>query len=157
MPFAQAHSTLVTSTPAVHANLAKLPLYVAVTFDENLLVLGGAKTNVLQVSDAQGKGIDAGNSSVAGPVLRVGIRDPSGEGVFTVSWRVVSGDGHPAQGTYKFSVGSKSQIAAPVQNVAQQKGESFWKHQRERIYLIIAAFMALGIWMFFDRRRRNVS
>jgi methionine-rich copper-binding protein CopC len=154
---AEAHSSLITSTPVVNANLAKLPAYVAVTFDENLLIIDGAKTNVLQVSDVLGKAIDAGNSSVAGPVLRVGINDSSGEGVFTVSWRVVSGDGHPAQGTYKFTVGSKSQIAPLVHNVAQHQGDSFWNHQRERIYLIIAAFIAIGIWVFFDRRRRNLS
>ena len=154
---AAAHSSLISSTPAVNATVAKLPAYVAVTFDENLLLIGGAKPNLLQVSDANGKEVDAGNPTAVGPVLRVDIQDSSGEGVFTVNWRVVSGDGHPAHGSYQFTVGSTSQVAVPTQNVTAPQGESFWNRQKERIYLVIAAIMALGIWLLFDRRRRKVS
>ena len=154
---AEAHSSLITSNPAVNANVAKLPAYVDVTFDENLLLIGGAKTNILQVSDANEKDIDAGNPTVVGPVLRVDIQDSGGEGVFTVNWRVVSGDGHPAQGSYQFTVGSTSQVAVPTQNVTAPQGESFWNRQKERIYLAIVVIMALGIWLLFDRRRRKVS
>jgi methionine-rich copper-binding protein CopC len=152
---AAAHSSLISSTPVVNATVAKLPAYVAVTFDENLLLIGGTKTNILQVADANGIEVDVGNPTVAGPLLRVDIKDSSGEGVFTVKWRVVSGDGHPAQGSYKFTVGSALQITVPTQNVVAPPRESFWNRQKEGIYLVIAAFMALGIWLFFDRRRRK--
>ena len=154
---AAAHSSLISSTPAVNATLVKLPAYVAVTFDENLLLIGGTKTNILQVSDANGKEVDAGNPTVVGPVLRVDIQDSSGEGVFTVNWRVVSGDGHPAQGSYQFTVGSASQVVVPTQNVAVPQGESFWNRQKERIYLVIAATMALGIWAWFGRKSRALG
>lgn len=153
---AAAHSSLISATPAVNATLVKLPGYVAATFDENLLLIGGAKMNILQVSDANGKDIDVGNPTVVGPVLRVDIQDSNGKGLFTVNWRVVSGDGHPAQGSYHFSVGSTSQVAAPTQNITAPSGKSFWNRQRERIYLVIAVIMALGIWLLFDRRRRTV-
>jgi len=156
-PSAQAHSTLISSNPAVNSNLPKLPSQVVVTFDENLLVLGSAKSNIVRVSDANGRQIDAGNSTVAGPVLRVGIKDRSVAGVFTVSWRVVSGDGHPVEGSYEFSVGQQSQTLAPKTTVPIQKGESFWNRHSQQIYVLILGIIAIGIWVCFDWRRRKIS
>ncbi|HEX7405029.1 MAG TPA: copper resistance CopC family protein [Candidatus Nanopelagicaceae bacterium] len=157
MTAAQAHTSVVSSNPAIHARLAKLPTHVQIEFDENLLTLGGAKTNVLQVQDAQGKEIDAGNSKVAGPIIGVDIKDQPGKGTFTVSWRVVSSDGHPVEGSYQFSVGQQSQTLAPKTTVPIQKGESFWNRHSQQIYVLILGIIAIGIWVRFDWRRRKVS
>ena len=96
MPAASAHASLVFSNPAIDANLAKLPSHVEVEFDGNLITLGSAKTNVLQVQDAQGAEIDAGNSKVAGPILGVDIKEQSEQGVFTLLPR----DGPDTSRTY---------------------------------------------------------
>lgn len=154
VPSAQAHSTLISSNPAVNSNLPKLPSQVVVTFDENLLVLGSAKSNILQVSDANGRQIDADNSTVAGPVLRVDIKDRSAVGVFTVSWRVVSGDGHPAEGSFTFSVGLQVNTALPQTSLLPKPAESFWKGHRQEGLLLIALLVFVGIWGWFERKRR---
>lgn len=154
MPVAAAHTSLVLANPGIHATLAKLPSHVEVTFDENLIVVGSAKSNILQVLDAQGRGIDAGNSKTVGSILGVDIKDRSGEGTFTVSWRVVSSDGHPVEGSYQFSVGLPSQTLTPKATVPISHRESFWKGHKEQIFLLIAAFIAIGIWARFERRRR---
>lgn len=153
MTVANAHASLVFANPAVNAHLSKLPLRIEVKFDENLITLGNAKTNVLQVLDAQGREIDAGNSQVAGPILGVDIKDQSEQGAFTVSWRVVSSDGHPEEGSYQFFVGSQSQTLVPKIS-APHPEESFWKRHREQIYLLIAALTFIGIWALFERKRR---
>jgi len=154
IPTAYAHASLILANPAVDSNLAKLPTHVEIEFDGNLIPLGGARTNVLQVQDSRGKNIDAGNSKVAGPILEVDIKDRTGEGTFTVSWRVVSSDGHPVEGSYQFSVGLPSQTLTPKATVPIVHRESFWKGHKEQIFLLIAAFIAIGIWARFERRRR---
>src|SRR5487761_2511824 len=112
-PSAQAHADLVTSSPPVGAHLKALPSKVSVTFDGNLLSIGGAKTNVLAVTDANGNEIDAKNSRLNGATLTVDLNPVSTTGVFVVSWRVVSGDGHPEQSSYNFTVNGPSSISAP--------------------------------------------
>lgn len=153
MPAAHAHASLVSCNPAVDAILSKLPLHIEVEFDGNLITFGNAKSNVLQVLDAQGQEIDAGNSRVAGPILGVDVKDQSEQGVFTVRWRVVSSDGHPVEGSYQFTVGSNvGTVASTV--IAHGHSESFWSHHRGHIYVLIAALAFIGIWASFERRRR---
>ena len=98
LPSAQAHAERVASNPVAGAHLDVLPAQVEVTFDGNLLNIGSAKTNVLIVKDPQGRQIDAKNSQVSGAKLSVGVSPVTASGDFTVSWRVVSGDGHPEEG-----------------------------------------------------------
>jgi methionine-rich copper-binding protein CopC len=157
MPSAQAHASLISSNPIIGAHLSKLPAHVEVEFDGNLITLGGAKTNVLQVQDDQGREIDAGNSKVAGPILGVDIKDQSEQGTFTVSWRVVSGDGHPVEGSYQFSIGSASPSLKPTLTPAPQHGESLWQRHQQEFYLGIAALLSLGIWAGFERKRRTLG
>lgn len=157
MPAAQAHTSLVSSNPAIHANLAILPSHVQVEFDENLIVLGSAKSNILQVLDAQGRNIDAGNSKTSGSILGIDLKDRSGQGTFTVSWRVVSADGHPVEGSYQFSVAAKSQTLVPKTPTPVHQENSFWNRHNEQIYVSILAIIAIGIWARFEWRRRNVS
>jgi methionine-rich copper-binding protein CopC len=143
MPSAQAHASLISSNPIIGAHLSKLPAHVEVEFDGNLITLGGAKTNVLQVQDDQGREID--------------IKDQSEQGTFTVSWRVVSGDGHPVEGSYQFSIGSASPSLKPTLTPAPQHGESLWQRHQQEFYLGIAALLSLGIWAGFERKRRTLG
>jgi methionine-rich copper-binding protein CopC len=159
-PSAQAHAELVSSNPAVGANLDSLPSRVEVTFDGALLVIGGSKTNVLIVKDPQGVQIDAKNSKVSDATLSVDLNPVSTSGTFTVSWRVVSGDGHPEASSYQFSVG-QSVVSVPTvsPNVAPsapvKSSVDFWTRYGTRLMLLLAAAVAVGIWARFELARRK--
>ena len=158
IPIAQAHAVLVFSNPAIDAKLATMPSSVEVEFDGNLIALGGAKTNVLTVQDSQGNQVDEGNSKVAGPILSVGIKTNEKSGIFTVSWRVVSGDGHPVEGSYQFSVGSVTITPSTKPTVpSEAHKESFWVHHRTHIFLGFATVLAIGIWAGYERARRKLE
>ncbi len=104
---AYAHATLVASSPGPGALLVDVPKDVVLTFDQPVpLGLGR-----VQVLSPDGDRVDSG-------VLR---RDPAGdrtvatdlpghahEGTYLVTWRVVSADSHPIQGSYTFTVGAPS-------------------------------------------------
>lgn len=165
LPLAQAHAELVSSNPAVGAHLDALPSQIEVTFDGNLLTIGGASTNVLIVKDSQGHQIDAKNSHVKGATLSVGVNPSTATGAFTVSWRVVSSDGHPEKGSYQFTVTQVSASASPTPSQSASSvaatpaktatGESFGRRYATRIALLLAGVLAVGIWVRFERARRK--
>ena len=159
-PSAQAHAELVTSSPQVGAYLDALPSQVAVTFDGNLLTIGGAKTNILTVTDPNGKEIDAKNSRVTGTTLTVELNPVSTVGEFVVGWRVVSGDGHPEQSSYRFTVTGSSTISSPTPTptpTATAKGQDFWARYETSLLLIFGLILAIGIWVGFERARRKAE
>ncbi len=163
-PSAQAHAELVTSSPPVGAHLNTLPSHVAVTFDGNLLTIGGAKTNTLMVTDPNGNEIDAKNSRLSGATLTVDLNPVSTTGVFVVSWRVVSGDGHPEQSSYRFTVNGHTTITSPTPTPsalpapgAMVKGPTFWARYGTRVLLGFGLVIAIGIWIGFERARRKAE
>lgn len=154
LPSAQAHAELVSANPAVDAHLDSLPSQVSVTFDRDLLVLGGSRTNKLTVMDSQGIRIDAKDSKVSGATMTVGLNPVNQLGTFTVSWRVVSGDGHPEASSYQFTVGAivVSPHPAPLKKMVSQ---DFWTRYSTRLMLLFAAAVAVGIWVRFERASRK--
>lgn len=165
LPLAQAHAELVFSNPAVGAHLATLPTQIEVTFDGNLLSIGSAKTNVLVVKDPQGRQIDAKNSHVLGAKLSVDVNPVTTTGEFTVSWRVVSGDGHPEEGSYRFTVGQvvASAVATPTTSMSSATSttaqnvphKDFWTRYSTRLLLLLAAAVGVVIWIVSERMRRS--
>lgn len=163
-PSAQAHAELVTSSPPVGAHLNALPSQVAVTFDGNLLTIGGAKTNTLKVTDPNGREIDAKNSRVSGATLTVDLNPTFTTGEFIVSWRVVSGDGHPEQSSYRFTVIGSTTVSNPTPTpsvlptpTAKASGPDFWARYGTRLLLILGLIIAFGIWVGFERVRRKAE
>jgi methionine-rich copper-binding protein CopC len=167
LPIAQAHAELVSANPVVGAHLDALPTQVEVTFDGNLLNIGSAKTNVLVVKDPEGLQIDAKDSHVSGAKLIVGLNPITRDGEFTVSWRVVSSDGHPEEGSYQFSVGQVTAIAAPpvsatmapVTSTPAQYAptKNFWTRYGTLLLLLLAVAIAVGIWIRFELVRRKLE
>ncbi len=161
-PWAQAHAELVSSNPVAGSHLDALPTQVEVTFDANLLAIGGSNTNVLMVKDGQGRQIDAGNSQVSGATLSVGINSATTTGPIQVSWRVVSGDGHPEEGSYLFTVGKVISSATPTPSasstpVTPVPGAGFWTRYGTRVMLVLMGVVAIGIWARFERARRKMK
>ncbi len=103
---AEAHATVVTSTPADGSRLTKAPSSVTITFDESV-GLGGI--GYLHVTNGSGTRVDAGVAThPAGDATKVTDRLVSGlgNGTYTASFRVISADSHPVAGTIAFVVGN---------------------------------------------------
>lgn len=149
---ASAHAELVATTPSRGAQITAPPSQVKLEFGENLLSLGDAKTNTLSVTDPSGKKIDKADSKLSGRFLTVSLKQTAANGTYTVSWRVVSDDGHPVQGSFHFSVGPTMQIApssSPTSASSPYLEKSFWNQYQPRILLGIGALIALFIWTRF--------
>lgn len=100
---ASAHATLETSSPAPDAVLPAGPPQVTLTFNEEVEAQFGA----ISVYDHTGTRVDKGDAALDphNPAVVVASLKPLGDGLYTVSYRVVSADGHPISGSYGFVVG----------------------------------------------------
>ncbi|MGC5032859.1 copper resistance CopC family protein [Micromonospora sp. DT229] len=106
---AHAHNVLRKATPAQDAELTKAPKKITLDF---LQKLNPAFTTIT-LSDADKQPVATSEPEVEGTKGTVTIDSTLPNGVYTVAYRVVSSDGHPVQGSYKFTVADPSATAEP--------------------------------------------
>ncbi|MET7427298.1 copper resistance CopC family protein [Dactylosporangium sp. NPDC005555] len=97
---AWAHNALLSSTPADGAALPTGPPAITMTFRE---APNAAMAQVVVV-DAAGADLVAGAPTGAGTTLTQPLRTATAAGAVSVTYRVVSADGHPVQGRITFTV-----------------------------------------------------
>ena len=100
---AAAHDGLVSSTPSPGETVTTELTAVQVTFSDKLLKLGGSsKAFAIQVTGPNDRFYDNGCVDVQGSTASTSVS--LGEtGQYTVTWQVVSSDGHPTSDKYTFS------------------------------------------------------
>lgn len=99
---ASAHNYLVSSSPAADATLTEQPGALAVTTNDDLLVLGDdGRAAGLRVTGPDGLYYGDGCVTVLGPEASMPL-ELGAAGAYEVTWQVVSTDGHPVSGQYSF-------------------------------------------------------
>ena len=106
-PSANAHDSLVKSSPVSKSIVAVMPTKIWLQFDGNLIQLAGQEVNHIYLLDSRGNSIPILRTSVNGTRISATIKRISFAGKITMSWRVVSEDGHPVSGSIYFYVKSK--------------------------------------------------
>src|SRR5690606_13366847 len=94
---ASAHDTLTGSSPKEGATVES-PSEIELTYS------GSVRLPRVVVTDASGKEYQSGDPRAVDNKVTAGLDGVLPDGEYTVAWRVVSSDGHPIQGTYKFTV-----------------------------------------------------
>ena len=100
----EAHANYVESDPPANSTLQTAPQSVTIRFTEPL----EPTLSSIQVLDSQGRRVDNDDSAVhdAHPTTMTVTLERLGDGAYTVAWKNVSTvDGHPARGSFAFSVG----------------------------------------------------
>ena len=102
-PAAQAHSTVVASSPGQNSTVQTPPKDVSITFNEDI---SPEFVRLTVMKDGSDRAKGEPKVEVAKMSVEVGELDPA---KYTVGYRVVSADGHPIQGSYEFTIaGSES-------------------------------------------------
>lgn len=101
-PAASAHDQLISTDPQDGAVLEAAPTSVGLTFSEDVLDI--STTVVVAGPD----GSVPATASVQGTTVTATLPDGLPDGAYTVTWRVVSNDGHPVQGSFGFTVRTPS-------------------------------------------------
>jgi copper resistance protein C len=118
---AQAHDQLRSTNPADGAVLDVAPATIDLTYSSEILPVAPA----VVLRDATGADLGSAEPTVAGELVSLPwpAQAPA-EGTFTVVWRVVSGDGHPIQGSFAFTVGQTSAPAPAAVPPAPEPGSA---------------------------------
>ncbi|MFM8382540.1 MAG: copper resistance protein CopC, partial [Actinomycetota bacterium] len=104
---AAAHADLLVSNPAASAILERAPEEIVLDFSEPVSTIEGS----VELYAETGIRVDIGTAAVAAddPSRVVAADVPALEaGQFVVAWRVLSADGHLAEGAFSFQVGTSS-------------------------------------------------
>lgn len=101
---ADAHAIVRETRPAADQVVAEAPTSVTMRFNEPVELAFGA----LRVYDTGGRRVDRGDARHAGgaSTVRVDLDDDLPDGTYTVTWRVVSADGHAIREAFVFHVGA---------------------------------------------------
>lgn len=97
---AQAHSTLIGSTPAADATGASSPDEIELEFNQSINTAFATVT----LTDSAGTQRGSSEAIIDAERVRLAIPEPLTAGDYTVGYRVVSADGHPITGSYTFTV-----------------------------------------------------
>ena len=103
MQSANAHAQLTSSNPKKNEVIKTLPSLVWLEFDGDLLSFGDKQINKLTVTNSKKKRVDIGGPIVGGARISTKLKASLPAGKYLVTYRIVSEDGHPVQGTYSFT------------------------------------------------------
>ena len=124
IPGAWAHAQTTATFPRNNAVLTTMPTQVWIEFDGSLTVLEGADVNSLIVKDTTGKQLQETPVVVAGARIIASIIDTTASGKITATYRVVSEDGHPVEGSIVFTVLTGSAEVTPASPRATTKAKA---------------------------------
>lgn len=101
---ADAHAIVRETQPAADQVVAEAPTSVTMRFNEPVELAFGA----LRVHDTRGGRVDRGAARHAGSAstVQVDLDEDLPDGTYTVTWRVVSADGHAIREAFVFHVGA---------------------------------------------------
>ncbi len=97
---AQAHDTLLSTDPTDGSTLETSPEAITFTFSADILEV----SPLVRVTDGSGDQIAEITPTVEGPTATATLPEPLAAGTYDIQWRVVSGDGHPIEGTLTLTV-----------------------------------------------------
>jgi len=120
-----AHAELESSNPEANSVIGAAPEVVSLTFAEQLMVIEGEpEANQIQVNDSSNMRVDNGDFQVTGNVLTVSLKPGLPDDSYTITYRVVSADGHPIEGLVDFEVSAAAQSGEATPMVISEAPEA---------------------------------
>ena len=139
---AAAHAVLLRTDPSPQTTVKTPPAAVRLRFSEPVEVAFGA----VRVFDVDGKRVDNGKITTAAGRREVVVPAAMPEGTFTVTWRVVSTDGHRITGGFQFYVGAPSTISpVAVEGDTGTGGVVTWGYGAVRFTWYAALLAMIGL------------
>ncbi|MBE1877976.1 copper resistance protein CopC [Myceligenerans pegani] len=116
-PPASAHDQLLSSDPADGDELDAMPEAIALTFSGEPLATGAE----VVLTGEDGTPVALHDLTVDGVVLTASTPSTLPGGEYDVAWHIVSGDGHPLEGAFSFTVDAPGPSGEPTEEPAQEE------------------------------------
>jgi methionine-rich copper-binding protein CopC len=142
---ASAHASLVGSDPKDGSSHAAAPTTITLTFNENV-----GNPAFIAVTAPDGTKVKVSGTTAVDGTVTATVADVDKKGRFTASYRVVSADGHPVEGTLHYTVTT----GRTVKQVDTAESETFLhRHSAHLFWGILAAAIAIALLLMPLRRR----
>ncbi|WP_164716314.1 copper resistance CopC/CopD family protein [Paenibacillus whitsoniae] len=103
-----AHSTLVDASPPANSSLTESPDHIRLLFNERL----EKELFEIKVLDKNGRPTTKQAAEMSLDQKEISLQLPTlSEGIYTVSYKIISADGHPVKGSYVFMMGSAGSVS----------------------------------------------
>jgi methionine-rich copper-binding protein CopC len=151
---ASAHSELSSASPPDGSTLTTVPTQIVLTFNENIIAIG----NQVSVIDASGALMSDGNPTVVDSTVTQQLKPLIYNGAYSVTYRIVSADGHPVERNLSFTLNVPS-LATPTASASPGATTSSSKLSFGVIALIVGGvfLVAMVITIFSVMASRGDS
>jgi methionine-rich copper-binding protein CopC len=148
-----AHGQMVQVSPAANSNVITAPTEVSIEFDGKLQIIGNANVNSIEVTDSQGQIISSLTAVVEGNKISTKLQVTDITGLISVSYRIVSEDGHPVEGEYSFTVGETPvTISAYGEEASEEEVETAEENGGNLLVKGVGILILIGIVFGIVRR-----
>ena len=132
-------NTLVSTNPIAGSTLRTSPGAVTITTELPLMDMG----NEVSVTDPNGARVDDGTLTVNGTNVVLGMKSLTVNGIYTVTYLLVSENEEPLQGQYRFTYSAAAASAAPTESYSPTPEKVAGSDFATNVFII--ALMALAI------------
>ena len=151
--YAFAHGEMVRADPAANSRVFSAPAEVSIEFDGKLQVLGNATINIITIKDDKGQIISEPISTVEGMKITSKLTSLEVTDLISVSYRIVSEDGHPVEGEYSFTVGETPvAMSAYGEETAEEEVETAEENGGNLLVNGVGILILIGIVFGIVRR-----
>ena len=142
-----AHAALIGTDPSDGARLDKAPTTVTLEFSEDV-----ATPAYVVITAPDGSRVKTGSVNVLDKTVTATMAPVDIKGTYSMSYRVVSADGHPVEGSTTFDL----TIGRTVTEVAPAEQQSFaHRHQGHLLWGLAGAVVVIGLLLWPLRRKRE--
>lgn len=170
-----AHTSLLESTPKRDSIIATMPKEIVLVFGEDLLTINDSMNNYFEVFDSTNAKMSLSEITLDGAKLSARVlNDQIKSGKYSISYRVVAGDGHVVKGNVKFTIGQELFNSAPPivkliestptapesskaellvnENFDNHNHSNFFSHHLEHILMVVVPLIIILAWYFVRRK-----
>lgn len=153
-----AHTGLVSSNPTDKETVQVFPADISMTFNEELMKIGGKQVSKFTVHNPKHSLIKLGSLKVNGGTITAHVKETNLiSGTYKVYYRVISADGHPVSGVISFNYKSAtaSNEIEVLKPVSLEEVKHWFIHHKWHILETIAALALIIAWALYRRRNRD--
>lgn len=152
IPAASAHTSVVATVPTYKSTLTAMPREISIEFTDPLMAIGTKKINTITIAHPDGSELEISETIIEKNIIKAELPDANYiDGTYTVSYRVVSADGHSISGSYELYLNTPSKQVASSTIIVER--ESFFHiHQG---HFIQGGFALIVISLWWGYRRFN--
>lgn len=148
---ALAHAALLETDPTDGASLETAPATITFRFNE---VVGNA---AVAVTAPDGSSVSVSDVAAVDREVKATVADADQRGQYSASYRVVSADGHPVEGTITYTVTTGREVEQKAPSEADTKQDGFIHRHRSHIFWGILAVGVAIVLLLEPVRRRDDS